>query len=427
MRGCAGAHDRRAGDAATAPRPRAAVAAHPRGRAHRAELRARRRSRWWRCGHDDLLNTDDYVEHRGAARRNEEIIKARSRCVCTNTSVRKRRRRGARPSEDLPSRSPSSPARSSRRAARIHRRRDPALPRVRTFQTIWDEANRRAHEQVEQGAHRRRERHQHRGRQGRARPRRRIVARVRIELAERGIGIFDNLPIGTWRCGSSSSTPRGSSRRRTGVRLLDRLRIVLPILVARVRRSRRLARGGPSAHGLMRWGFGVVIATLVLGFGMAFGRDLYLDALPGTAPRPADGAAFDIVVRFLRNSNRSLFARRLDRGVGAYLAGSSRVATFGAGRTTGALGGVGDRAAGTRRRLRRRRDASSRAYVNVLRVVGVVVAFVVLIAMDHPDGSRCCGCCSRCLVYLARHRRSSRPYRAATSTPRSGSDRSGDV
>ena len=105
---------------------------------------------------------------------------------------------------------------------------------------------------------------------------------------------------------------------------------------------------------LMWWGIGVVISTLVIGFGLSFGRDFYLDHLPEDTNRAAAAAAYDILVRLLRTSNRVLFAVALIVAVGAYLAGGSRVARAVRGRTMGALDGAGDRGA-ERRRPRGRR------------------------------------------------------------------------
>ena len=104
------------------------------------------------------------------------------------------------------------------------------------------------------------------------------------------------------------------------------------------------------------------------------------NVLPADANLLGGGAAFDIVLRFMRNSNRVLFAIGIIFAVGAYLAGSSRVAAFVRGKTTGAIDAVGDRAttaASTSAWCRRSSPATS----NGLRVLGVLVAFVILV---HP-------------------------------------------
>ena len=96
------------------------------------------------------------------------------------------------------------------------------------FQTIWDEANRRAHEQVKRaltgggpiistddgkvvlnldG----------------------VVARVRTALADRGIGIFDQLPIGTLALRYTLFDLDSLESAQQAIEALDTLRIVLPI------------------------------------------------------------------------------------------------------------------------------------------------------------------------------------------------------
>ena len=179
---------------------------------------------------------------------------------------------------------------------------------------------------------------------------------------------------------------------------IDTLRIVLPILVV-VFGVGAVLLAGDHRRMIFRWGVGLIIATLVLGFGIAFGRDLYLDALPESASQPANAAAFDIVVRFLRNSNRIVFLVGLIMALGAWLAGPSRAATFLRSRTSGALEGVGEQAgtggafAGVARFVAR--------YVNVFRVGGAVLAFVILIWMDHPDATAVLWLLLALLVYLA--------------------------
>jgi hypothetical protein len=268
------------------------------------------------------------------------------------------------------------------------------------FQTIWDEANRLAHEQVERALT---------GGgpllstdEGRVvldlTP---LVDRVRAELSDRGIGVFDNIPIERLALRFELFDAEGLESAQAGVRLLDRLRIVLPVL-SLVFAAVGIWLARDRRRALMRWGIGVAIATLVLGFALSFGRDFYLDHLPEDSNRSAAAAAFDIVLRYMRDSNRVVFLVGLLIGVGAFVAGSGRIASAIRGRTTAALDVAGERAAASGERFDLGGVARFVArFAGVLRAAGVVVVFVVLLAMDHPDGVTVLVLLGFLLLYLA--------------------------
>ena len=169
---------------------------------------------------------------------------------------------------------------------------------------------------------------------------------------------------------------------------------------ARIRRGRDLPRRATGAAALLRWGLGIVVATLVLGFALALGRGLYLGALPADASQSANAAAYDIVVRLLRTTNRVLFVVGLLIALGAYLAGSSRVALAVRGRTTGALDGVGDRVAAGGFDFHGVAKFVAR-YANPLRIAGVIVSFLILVIMNHPGVAAVLWLLIALLVYLA--------------------------
>jgi len=174
------------------------------------------------------------------------------------------------------------------------------------FRTLWDEANRRAHQQVVKAL----------TGSGKVIKTKNgevvldlsaLVVELRSQLSERGIGIFDKLPIGKLSLQFELFDAEGLKNAQAGVKLLDKLAIVLPILAV-VFAAAGIWLAGDRRRALMRWGIGVAIASLVLGFALLIGRDAYLHALPADANRSAASAAFDIVVRFMRNSNRVLAA-----------------------------------------------------------------------------------------------------------------------
>ena len=226
-----------------------------------------------------------------------------------------------------------------------------------------------------------------------------LVVELRSQLSERGIGIFDKLPIGKLSLQFELFDAEGLKNAQAGVKLLDRLAIVLPIL-AIVFAAAGIWLAGDRRKALMRWGIGVAIASLVLGFALLIGRDAYLHALPADANQSAASAAFDIVVRFMRNSNRVLAAIGIIFALGAYLAGSSRVATFVRGKTTGAIDAVGDKATSEGVDLGAVATFVAR-HTNGFRVVGIIFAFVILIVLNHPTALTVFVLLGILLVYFA--------------------------
>jgi hypothetical protein len=346
--------------------------------------------------HNEVLDTDDYVATVAPLARNQEILEAVSVRV-TNTlfeevdveSLAK---------EVLPERAAFLAGPLTTALRDFTRQAVLRFFESDAFQTIWDEANRRAHDQVvkaltgggkvistEDG---------HVVLDLSA-----LMVQVRSDLSERGIGIFDRLPIGRLALRFELFDAEGLRNAQAGVRLLDRLAIVLPILTV-VFAGVGIWLAADRRKALMRWGIGVAIATLALGFALSLGRDFYLNALPDDANQSAAGAAFDIVLRFMRDSNRVVFVVGLLIAIAAYLLGSSRLALVVRGKTTQALDAVGDRAATDRIDLGGVARFVSR-FANALRVIGLVAAFLVLIAIDHPSALTVLVLLALLLIYLA--------------------------
>jgi hypothetical protein len=345
---------------------------------------------------NEVLNTDDYVATVAPLARNQEILEALSVRVTNTLFDRVDVAELAR--EELPPRISflAGPLRDAMR--QFTQQTTLRFFRSAEFRTLWDEANRRAHNQVKNAL------------TGSGElistengkvvldlsP---LVVDVRSQLSKRGIGIFDRLPIGELSLRFELFDAQGLESAQTGVRLLDRLRIVLPILVV-VFAAVGIWLAGDRRKALMRWGIGIVAATLLLGFGLLIGRDLYLNALPADVSRSASAAAFDIVVRLLRNSNRVLFVVGLLVALGAYFAGTSRTARAVRARTTGALDGVGDRVAAGGWDFGMVAGFVVR-YALALRVLGVVLAFVALLVLNHPHASSVLWLLLVLLIYLA--------------------------
>jgi hypothetical protein len=209
-----------------------------------------------------------------------------------------------------------------------------------------------------------------------------LVDDVKHALDDRGISVFDKVKIDQSRLQFTLFEAASLRQAQQGVRLLNTLRYVLPILVVVFAAAGVLLAYSPR-RGLIRWGIGMMIATALVGLGLAFGRNFMLDALPASASRSASSAAFDIIVRVLRNTIRVFFLIGALVALGAYLAGGGRVARAIRGRTTGVLDEVGDRTAASGSTLQGI-SAFVAKYATALRIAGFVLAFVVLVALDNP-------------------------------------------
>lgn len=73
-------------------------------------------------------------------------------------------------------------------------------------------------------------------------------------------------------------------------------------------------------------GLGLFVAAGLVGLGVRFGRELYLDALPSDVSQPAAGAVYDTMSRFLVTTNRTVAVLGLVVAIAAWLSGPSRPA-----------------------------------------------------------------------------------------------------
>ena len=345
---------------------------------------------------NEILNTDDYVRTVAPLAENQDIINAVSARITNtlfeNVDVEELAKENLPPKISFLAGPLSGGLKSFTQDATLR------FFQSEQFRQLWNEANRRAHTQVKNALT---------GggtvistQNGRVTiDLSAIAVNVRSDLSKRGIGIFDQLPIGTLALRYELFDSASLGHAQSAVRLLNTLRWVLPVLVLGFGAA-GIFLAGNRRRGLLRWGLGVVVATLFLGFALALGRGLYLGALPSDASQAANGAAYDIVVRLLRTSNRVLFVVGLLIALGAYLAGSSRVALSVRGRTTGALDGVGDRVAAGGLDFHGVAEFVAR-YTNPLRIAGAIVSFLILVIMNHPGVAAVLWLLIALLVYLA--------------------------
>jgi hypothetical protein len=282
------------------------------------------------------------------------------------------------------------------------------------FATVWKEANRRAHAQVVKlltGE----------GKNIAVKNDKVVLDLSAVideevkRLDQRGVTVFDsvakkqkNLQVELFDAGQLKKA-------RSAVHLLDRLRIVLVVLVF-VLLGAALALSGNRRRTLMRWALGVVIAMAVTAALLALGRSAYLSAAKN---HDAAGAAFDILVRYLRNGIRTIAALGIIVALAAFLSGPSRVAVRireGAKSLVGGAGRKADEAGWTPGPV----GIWVAAHKVALRVAGVAVAFLVLFLWSSPRPLTLLVLALLLLVYLAAIELVGRSTEVADGTPNRG-------
>ena len=244
------------------------------------------------------------------------------------------------------------------------------------FQTLWENANRRAHSRVVAVL-------EGEGTQNVDTRNGKVVVdvsalidRVKKRLDDRGITIFDDVgkdaPQQFVLFESEQLT-----KAQSGVRLLKAVTYALPFL-ALLAFAVAIALSPNRRRTLLRaaLGFAFAMALVLIAFNVA--RGAYLDAIENAGrSRAAGAAAYDQILDFLRISLRTTFALGLVVAVGAWLAGPGRLATR---IREGVLGLV--RGGGEGEVTPVGRFVST--YRVPLRVLVVAIGILILVVLSHP-------------------------------------------
>src|SRR5215471_13594823 len=223
-----------------------------------------------------------------------------------------------------------------------------------------------------------------------------VVDEVVKRLDDRGVTVFDSLAKDQKNLQVTLFDAEQLEKARSAVHLLDRLRIVLVVLVF-VFLGAALILSGNRRRSLIRWGIGIVVAMGITAGLLALGRAIYLGHAQN---HDAAAAAFDIIVRNLRNGIRVLALIGIIVALAAFLSGPSRVAVRirqGSRDLIGSLGRKADEAGW---------DAGPvgvwvAAHKMALRVAGVAVALLILFSLDDPTPLSLLVLVLLLLVYLA--------------------------
>ncbi len=105
-----------------------------------------------------------------------------------------------------------------------------------------------------------------------------ILLQVRELLDERGITIFDNVPINKLALKFELFDASGLEQAQSGVKLLNTLSYFLPILLFLLL-GIAVWLSPNRRRTVIRWGIGVTVAAAFFALLVAVGRGLYLDAV----------------------------------------------------------------------------------------------------------------------------------------------------
>ena len=247
------------------------------------------------------------------------------------------------------------------------------------FHTLWEKANRRAHEAVVNvltggGSRVSTENGTVAINTGQ------IIDNVKAKLDAKGITIFDDVkpPAGGQQFVLFQS---GSLEQVQGlVDLLQTLAWVLPF-VALACFAAAIGLSANRRRTIQRGAIGVAFAVAVQLVLLKAGRNLYLDAVTTKKSTPgAAGAVWDQLTSFLRTSGFAVVALALVIASAAWVVGPSSAATSLRSWWTRTLGtSSGDATAPGR-------VATFVAHAKpLLRGIGIAIAFIVLIVWNHPS------------------------------------------
>ena len=204
---------------------------------------------------------------------------------------------------------------------------------------------------------------------------------VKQDLAKRGLTIVNSLPpIHPTLALFSSKT---LVQAQTLYRLINDLKIVLPILsLLLIGAGVYIARNHRRA--LIGAGLGFAASMVVLGAALLIFRGVYLNSVPNSVfPSDAAAAAFDTLVRFIREALRVLLVVGLIVAIGAFFTGPSVTAVRARGGFISAFDWI--RSSGERRGLSTGPAGRwTYAHRRVLRICAVSLAAIIFVFQGRP-------------------------------------------
>jgi hypothetical protein len=206
---------------------------------------------------------------------------------------------------------------------------------------------------------------------------------VKQDLVKRGFTLVSKIPAVNPTLTLFSA--KYLVKAQTGYRLINDLKIVLPVLTLLL-----LALGVLAARrrrALIGAGLGVAASMLVLAAGLLIFRGIYLNSVP-TSKLPADaaGALFDALVAFIKQGLRTVLVAALIVAAGAFLAGPSVTAVRIRGAVTRGLGRI--RHGGEQAGVRTGQVGTwTYAHRRALRICAVALAALVFVFWGQPTAA----------------------------------------
>ena len=208
-----------------------------------------------------------------------------------------------------------------------------------------------------------------------------FIDQAKLQLSQRGLTFVDKIPPVNPSIALFEAPDL--SKAQSGYRLVSALRWVLPFLALAL-----LAAGVFAARGrrraLLYAALGLSGSMLVLAAALAIARAIYLNSVPESVlPSDAAAAAFDTLVRFIKQGLRVLLVAGLVIAAGAFLTGPSVAAVRTRHAVTSGLGWVRERGevAGLRTGPV---GVWTGAHKRLLRIAAVAIAVVIFVFWGQP-------------------------------------------
>jgi len=226
-----------------------------------------------------------------------------------------------------------------------------------------------------------------------------VLVQVRELLNERGITVFDSIPLDELVLRFELFDASGLETAQEVVKVLDTLAFVLPILFAGFL-ALAIWLSPNRRRTIIRWGIGAAIASGITALIALFGRGIYLDSASGPGlPREALAATWDTLLRFLRGGLRAMMALGLLVAFVAWILGPTRLAVKIRSTARDTVGGMSDRAEAHGYDFGRFGRFVNH-YERRLQIAGVVVTLLSVLFADRISASRLIWALVLLVVYI---------------------------
>jgi hypothetical protein len=193
------------------------------------------------------------------------------------------------------------------------------------FQTLWEAANRRAHDQIVAALTGRDSKHVVNDKGKVVLQLGPMAAKVAQQLSKIGFGLPSSVDVNRLNVRFVLIDSADLKSVQDYTNILNKLAWVLPIL-ALLLYAAAIVIAPRKRVALVRVGIGIVVAMVVMVIAYGFARTAYLDSLPGPGKHEAGAVIFDTLTRYLQRGVRVLLVVGVLVWLIAWLAGPSRPA-----------------------------------------------------------------------------------------------------